>query len=94
MTNQQYKNGNNEQYGAVPEAGGGGELPTVTLWVHRRLWECVLAGTVRAYIPMTKGYLIRSHLLEKHKFLLLKNLQGRYFYVFMSYLGFSQVVAK
>ena len=23
MTNQQYKNGNNEPYGAVPEAGGG-----------------------------------------------------------------------
>ena len=26
MTNQQYKNGNNEQYGAVPEAGGGIKL--------------------------------------------------------------------
>ena len=34
MANGQYANGNNEQYGEVPEAGGGGELPAGTLWVQ------------------------------------------------------------
>ena len=28
MANGQYANGNNEQYGEVPEAGGGSELPS------------------------------------------------------------------
>ena len=34
MANEQYANGNNEQYGAVPEAGGGGELPAgaILMW--------------------------------------------------------------
>ena len=34
MANGQYANGNNEQYGEVPEAGGGGELPAgvILMW--------------------------------------------------------------
>ena len=34
MANGQYANGNNEQYGAVPEAGGGSELPAgaILMW--------------------------------------------------------------